>query len=82
MQGSTLFMYCAGPASKDTIPVLRLLVRVGANPKHRNDAGRSAVAYVKAWRAHQVDPRDRQLHSVVLEHLKAWGCDMSEESVF
>jgi hypothetical protein len=84
--GSTLLMYCVGPANRDTREIVRVLKRFGANPAHRNHKGESALAYAKAWKAFfSVGPGEagfEDLYVSIIQDLVRDGCDEAEPSAF
>ena len=59
--------------------MMKLLVKFGANPRHRNDQGHSGVAYAKYWLTRQ--HRERATFSQILTFLREHGCDLSEKAL-
>ena len=81
-KGSTLLGYCIGPANECSVPMLKLLMEFGASPTHRNDAGFSAMAYAKAWRAHHSSLLTEEFYQEIIRILEERGCDVNEQSAF
>ena len=85
--GSSLLMYCIGPANEETLPMVELLRAHGATCAFQNKREESALAYAKAWQIHdpncQADAaRFGPLYERIIQLLLRDGCDAAERAAF
>jgi ankyrin repeat protein len=80
--GSSLLMYCVGPANAETMPMVTLLIQHGACATHVNNRGETALAYVKAWRNQPEERNSVNIYDQIVAYLINAGCEASEPAAF
>jgi len=78
--GSSLIMYCVGPANAESLPMVKKLMLHGGSVTHKNQKGETALSYVKAWKNKR--PKDVNYYDPLINFLILNGCDPNEPRAF
>ena len=76
--GSSLLMYCIGPANAHSEAMVDFLLENGASATHRNTNGQSAMGYINAWKK----SKPNEYYGPLVEKLRALGCNPHETPAF